>query len=188
MSEISCFTSHATIFQVYICDGTSRLVMVHNPAHDLFSIGNIFCVLCPICPNSLVVWVTTCNYTLHAGKLKKKLDLRLGSQRHRHFVGFFNMPDQAPTRGQPFYVNFIPINRPISVAFYYAHRDTEDFHRVPMGCFRVNTTVFFCIKMVKVVFWLLHVHVRFLLLTGTVLATQNTAEIYVDIHAMPKIS
>ena len=30
--------------------------------------------------------------------------LRLGSQRHRHFVGFFNMPDQAPTRGQPFYV------------------------------------------------------------------------------------
>ena len=27
-----------------------------------------------------------------AGGLKKKLDLRSGSQRHRHFVGFFNVP------------------------------------------------------------------------------------------------
>ena len=34
----------------------------------------------------------------------KKLDLRSGSQRHRHFVGFFNVPVQAPTRDQPFYM------------------------------------------------------------------------------------
>ena len=42
-----------------------------------------------------VIYVTahTC-----AGGLKKKLDLRSGSQRHRHFVGFFNVPVLAPTR------------------------------------------------------------------------------------------
>ena len=33
----------------------------------------------------------------------KKLDLRSGSQRHRHFVEFFNVPVQAPTRNHPFY-------------------------------------------------------------------------------------
>ena len=37
-----------------------------------------------------------------AGGLKK-LDLRSGSQRHRHFVGFFNVPVQALTQGHPFY-------------------------------------------------------------------------------------
>ena len=37
-----------------------------------------------------------------AGGLKKKLDLRSGSQRHRHFIGFFDVPVQAPTRGHPF--------------------------------------------------------------------------------------
>ena len=33
-----------------------------------------------------------------AGGLKKKLDLGSGSKRHRHFVGFFNVSVQAPTR------------------------------------------------------------------------------------------
>ena len=47
-----------------------------------------------------------------AGGLKKKLDLRSGSQRHRHFVGFFNVPVPAPTRDQPFYT-VIPTHRPI---------------------------------------------------------------------------
>ena len=44
------------------------------------------------------------NVTVHkcAGGLKK-FDLRSGSQRHRYFVGFFNVPVQAPTRGQPLY-------------------------------------------------------------------------------------
>ena len=32
-----------------------------------------------------------------AGGLKRKLDLRSGSQRHRHSVGFFNVPVLAPT-------------------------------------------------------------------------------------------
>ena len=38
-----------------------------------------------------------------AGGLKKKLDLRSGSQGHRHFVGFFNVPVLAPTRDHPFH-------------------------------------------------------------------------------------
>ena len=37
-----------------------------------------------------------------AGGLKKKLDLRSGSQRHRNFVGFFNVSVLAPTRDHPF--------------------------------------------------------------------------------------
>ena len=51
-----------------------------------------------------------------AGGLKKKLYLRSGSQRHRHFVGFFNVPVQAPTRGHPFHT-VIPWNRPINSHF-----------------------------------------------------------------------
>ena len=47
-----------------------------------------------------------------AGRLKKKLDLRSGSQRHRHFAGFFNVPVLAPTRDQPFYT-VILTHRPI---------------------------------------------------------------------------
>ena len=47
-----------------------------------------------------------------AGGLKKKLDLQSGSQRHRHFVGFFNVPVLAPTRDHPFYT-VIPTHRPI---------------------------------------------------------------------------
>ena len=47
-----------------------------------------------------------------AGGLKKKYDLRSGFQRHRHFVGFFNVPVLAPTRDQPFYT-VIPTHRPI---------------------------------------------------------------------------
>ena len=51
------------------------------------------------------------------GGLKKKFDLRSGFQRHRHFIGFFNVPVQAPTRGRPFYT-VIPRNHPHLVAFY----------------------------------------------------------------------
>ena len=69
----------------------------------------------------LVVYVTINDIsviyvTAHicAGGLKKKLDLRSGSQRHRHFVGFFNVPIQAPTRNQPFHTD----TSPQLVAFY----------------------------------------------------------------------
>ena len=64
----------------------------------------------------------TCNdisviyVTVHrcASRLKKKFDLRPGFQRHRHFVGFLNVPVQAPTRDQPLYTIYtvIPRNRP----------------------------------------------------------------------------
>ena len=49
-----------------------------------------------------------------ASGLKKKLDLRSGSQRHRHFVGFFNVPTDTD---HPFYT-VIPTHRPHLVAFY----------------------------------------------------------------------
>ena len=50
--------------------------------------------------------ISVIHVTAHrcAGGLKKKFDLRSGSQRHRHFAGFFNVPVQAPTRDQPFYM------------------------------------------------------------------------------------
>ena len=50
-------------------------------------------------------------------------DLRLGSQRHRHFLGFFNVPVQALTRGQPFKGYS---EKPMLVAFNDTHGDTED--------------------------------------------------------------
>ena len=58
-----------------------------------------------------VIYVTAHRCT---GALKK-LDLRSGSQRHRHFVGFFNVPVLAPTRDHPFYT-VIPTHRPIYVS------------------------------------------------------------------------
>ena len=63
--------------------------------------------------------ISVIHVTAHrsAGGLKKKLNLRSGSQRQRHFVEFFNGPVQAPTRDQPFYM-VIPTHRPNLVAFY----------------------------------------------------------------------
>ena len=46
-----------------------------------------------------------------------KLSLRSGSQRHRHFVGSFNVPVQAPTRDHPFYS--YSEKPPHLVSFYY---------------------------------------------------------------------
>ena len=45
-------------------------------------------------------------------RTEEEVDLRLVSHRHRHFVWFFNVPVQAPTRGQPIYT-VIPRNRPM---------------------------------------------------------------------------
>ena len=58
--------------------------------------------------------ISVIHVTAHrcAGGLKKKLYLRSGSQRHRHFVGLFNVPVLARTRDQPFYT-VIPTHRPI---------------------------------------------------------------------------
>ena len=40
----------------------------------------------------------------------------VGLPRHRHFVGFFNVPVLAPTRDHPFYT-VIPTHRPIQWPF-----------------------------------------------------------------------
>ena len=40
------------------------------------------------------------------------VDRQSGFQRHRHFVGLFDVPVQAQTQGQPFYT-VIPRYRPI---------------------------------------------------------------------------
>ena len=59
---------------------------------------------------NLLFYVTTNDISVihltahrYAGGLKKKFDLLSGFQRHRHFVGFFNLLVQARTRGHPFY-------------------------------------------------------------------------------------
>ena len=49
--------------------------------------------------------------------LCRRTEVRSGSQRHRHFVGFFNVPVLAPTRDQPFYT-VIPTHRPICLAAF----------------------------------------------------------------------
>ena len=51
------------------------------------------------CNDILVIFVTAHRCV---GGLKKKFDLRPGSQRHRLFVGFFNVPVQALTQSKPF--------------------------------------------------------------------------------------
>ena len=61
-----------------------------------------------------------------AGGLQK-LDLLSGSQCHRHFVGLFKLSTLALTRAILF--TTIPRKRPISVAFYEAHGDTEDLQK-----------------------------------------------------------
>ena len=48
----------------------------------------------------------------YAGGMKKKFVLQSDSQRHRHFVGFFNVPVQAPDGVKPFYT-VIPRYQPI---------------------------------------------------------------------------
>ena len=92
-----------------------------NPYKHRFIAGSAKCSTKPLSillTKLLTHWVVELNWlfnvtindtsviyvTAHrcAGVLKKKLDIRSGSQRHRHFVGFFNVPVQAPTRDQPF--------------------------------------------------------------------------------------
>ena len=59
--------------------------------------------------------ISVIHVTAHrcAGGLKKKLDLRSGSQRHRHFAGFFNAPVLAPTRDHP--LNYLKSDKQIDV-------------------------------------------------------------------------
>ena len=59
---------------------------------------------------------TCVHIDVQADCMKKKLDLLSGSQRHRNFGEFFNVPVQAPTRGKPFTVipRFAPFQSPFT--------------------------------------------------------------------------
>ena len=46
--------------------------------------------------------------------LKKKLDLRSGSQRHRHFIGFFNVPAPSTDAGPTLIFMVIPRQMPLN--------------------------------------------------------------------------
>ena len=59
-----------------------------------------------------------------AGPPKKKLDLRSGSQCHRHYVGFFNVPVQTPTR-DPLFIRWFQHTAPFSRLLRHVG-DTED--------------------------------------------------------------
>ena len=52
------------------------------------------------CNGNSVIYVTA---HICAGRLKRRWDIRSGSNRQRHVVVFFNVSVHAPTRGQPFY-------------------------------------------------------------------------------------
>ena len=68
--------------------------------------------------NDISVIYVTAHTCRCAGGLK--LDLQSDSQRNRHLEGFFNMPVQALTRGDPFYT-VIPRNRP-TLSPFTTHR------------------------------------------------------------------
>ena len=71
---------------------------------------SVYCCVCDWLLNITCNDISVIYVTAHrcAGGLKKKLNLRLDSQCHGHFEGFFKVPVQAPTRGKPFEV--IPRN------------------------------------------------------------------------------
>ena len=85
-----------------------------GPRFDGFLLYHFMLLLLNCLFNVTINDISVIYVTAHrcAGGLKKKYDLRSGSQRHRHFAGFFNVPVLAPTRDQPFYT-VIPIHRPI---------------------------------------------------------------------------
>ena len=62
----------------------------------------------------------------------EEVEPTVGLPRHRHFVGFFNVPVQALTRECPYYG--YSEKPPHLVAFYDTHGDTEDtFSTEPPG-------------------------------------------------------
>ena len=58
----------------------------------------------PVPRPALYHWATDLlSCTVDGTQMCRRFELRSGSQRHRHYVGFINVPVQAPTRSQPFY-------------------------------------------------------------------------------------
>ena len=76
------------------CGAKSRLYIVN------FSMKRLMKWLYNFTINDISVIYMTAHRC--AGGLKKTLDLWSGSQHNRHFIGFFNVPVQVPTRDHPF--------------------------------------------------------------------------------------
>ena len=124
------FSPPAHLCAVTYMTEISLIVTLNNqftsPHYYHIRLLELFLFICVVC---LLLWgevnwlfnvtindISVIYVTAHrcAGELKKKLDLRSGSQRHRHFVGFLNVSVQAPTRGQYGYSE----KQPNLVAFY----------------------------------------------------------------------
>ena len=93
------------------------------------SCNNITLIICNLTRNKNIIEVNRLfNVTINdisvmyvtahrcAGGLKKDVGPTVGSQRHRHFVhvGFFNVPVEATTRDQPFFIRLIRETAPFS--------------------------------------------------------------------------
>ena len=98
-----------TPFQPHIC------IYLYNGSYPPVDVILLFNVTIN---NISVIYVTAHRC---AGGLKK-LDLRSGSQRHRHFVGFFNEPVQTPTT---LFIRWFQHIAPFSRLLRHAG-DTED--------------------------------------------------------------
>ena len=92
-------------------DGRWYVFLVHIVDVQNVHVGGILLVVHSL---QLMIWKSEWDWLFNvtfndisviyvmAGGLKK-FDLRSGSQRHRHSVGFFNVPVPTQTWGQPFY-------------------------------------------------------------------------------------
>ena len=91
-----------------------------------------------------------------AGGLKK-LDLWSGSQRHRHYVGFFNVPVQAPTRGHPFYAysenppHLVTIYDTLGIRRTYSHLKPPG---PPRGVLLIKSDLKWCIHLGRSLFFI----------------------------------
>ena len=86
-----------------------------------------------------------------AGGLKK-MDLRSGSQRHRHFVGFFNVPVLAPTRTTLFlrwFRHTAPFSRLLRSRWGYGGHILDLTPRALTGVYLINCKFNFCTCMLN---------------------------------------
>ena len=86
------------------------------------------------CTDISVMWRHRC-----AGGLKK-LFLRSGSQRHRHFVGLFNVSVKGPTWGPPLlrlFREIVPFNDTLGIRMTFSHIKPSG---VPTGCMSYSTS------------------------------------------------
>ena len=85
---------------IYTKSQSQEIIHLYVIWKVLFEFNWLLNVTC----NDISVLYVTANRC--AGRMKKKLNQWSGSQRHIHFVEFFNVPVQAPTRDKPFYTLF----------------------------------------------------------------------------------